>query len=196
MYNDDQTTDGPRDRDVEILTFVTDNYDHEFFYTNDPESARRRLLAIGLTETQLQQKISGGLITRSGMAAFDAPGVCHNVDTVMAKHAAGALSLTGICGRIFGLDSTQHHRGHTFGEVGIAVIAIGPGFQTLKQTLFRSTTFARIEPDAVACGRSMWTELKLVASQVSLETRGGPDFSVRHISPKGDSGWLRIATHT
>jgi hypothetical protein len=185
------------ERDIEILMLVTKDFDYNYFYSNDPTlSAWRRLKAIGLTDDQLIRLIGGGRISNSNIGAFLAPGVCELFDTVLAKHRAGALSLTGICGAIFGTDSMQHHRGHTLTEVGITVTAIGPGFKTLKQEHFRSITLERIKPAAVVCAKAMWAELELVARQVTLETTGDCDFWVRHFSPNRDSGWTRIATRT
>jgi hypothetical protein len=73
--------------------------------------ALRLLLAAGLTEAQLSKITGFGLRNRDG---------CENVDTVLNKYAAGALSLVGVMGCVFGSDTPQHHRGHALepGRVG------------------------------------------------------------------------------
>jgi hypothetical protein len=80
-------------------------------------SAIRRLQAIGLNRQQCNKLTPMGLRHESLITEFglpkDAPHVC-DMDTIVTKHAAGALSLTGVCGTIFGVDSPQHHQGHSF----------------------------------------------------------------------------------
>jgi hypothetical protein len=73
--------------------------------------ARRLLLAAGLSPDQLDKVTGFGLRNRDG---------CENVDTVLNKYAAGALSLVGVMGDVFGSDTPQHHRGHNLepGRVG------------------------------------------------------------------------------
>lgn len=65
--------------------------------------ARRLLLAAGVPVDELDKSTGFGL--RSGVG-------CAAVDSRVRKFAAGALSIHGVMGDVFGLDSVQHHRGH------------------------------------------------------------------------------------
>lgn len=62
-----------------------------------------QLEAVGLTDKHLGHLT--GMGRRHGVD-------CEQVDTVLNKYAAGALSIHGVMGSVFGTDSVQHHRGH------------------------------------------------------------------------------------
>ena len=87
--------------------------------------ARRVLLAAGLSVDELEAVTGFGL--RSGCR-------CLPVDSRVNKYAAGALSIHGVMGDVFGSDSVQHHRGHNLepGQVGsVRVVACGSGWELL-----------------------------------------------------------------
>jgi hypothetical protein len=65
--------------------------------------ARALLFAAGLSVEQTE--------TVTGFGRRHVEG-CENDDTVTRKLAAGALSVYGVMGVVFGSDSVQHHRGH------------------------------------------------------------------------------------
>lgn len=77
----------------------------------DVEVARRVLLAAGLTPEQIETTTGFG--RRHEVR-------CLPVDSRLNKFAAGALSLVGVMGDVFGTDTVQHHRGHNVdpGRVG------------------------------------------------------------------------------
>lgn len=52
-------------------------------------------------------------VTGSGRRNIDG---CENSDTVLNKFRAGALSVTGVMGAVFGVDSPEHHRGFAGAE--------------------------------------------------------------------------------
>jgi hypothetical protein len=105
------------ERDLSILQSIhpAEPFPHDFYFEGDPHvCAARRLLAVGITADQFQTQTGMGLRNHSGFPELNLPGneSCEPRDTVLNKHAAGALNLTGVCGVLFGTDSPQHHRGH------------------------------------------------------------------------------------
>lgn len=71
--------------------------------TKTIEAAQSELLALGVTIEQISQVTGFG--HRYG---YD----CKPEDTILNKYRAGALSVIGVMGTIFGTDTPQHHRGH------------------------------------------------------------------------------------
>lgn len=67
------------------------------------ELAKAKLLALGITEDQMNQ------VTGFGSRRL---GFCKPDDTILNKFACGSLSAYGVMGTIFGTDSPQHHRGN------------------------------------------------------------------------------------
>ena len=64
--------------------------------------ARAVLLAHGVTDDQMNQ-VTGCGSRRNPLCLKD--------DTVLNKYAAGALSMVGVMGVVFGTDSREHHAG-------------------------------------------------------------------------------------
>lgn len=95
---------------------MSDDMLQRMIFQNPPEvievaTARRVLLAAGLTLEQLNKLTGFG-------RRHDVN--CAPTDTVINKFAAGALSIYGVMGDVFGSDTVQHHRGHNVdpGQVG------------------------------------------------------------------------------